>query len=105
MDHNPYIQVSYAGERLGRLIVKFLPAALAGNGRALLPDLFDKNALGKESCVIEETIMRLVKMAHVALPVSAAYKGPTKNDKKALAAAVFALASGIAPPFHIAYIV
>eukprot|EP00965_Chrysotila_dentata_P259704 6213644-Pleurochrysis_carterae.AAC.9 len=31
--------------RLGRLIIKFLPAALAGEGRALLRNLFDKNAL------------------------------------------------------------
>eukprot|EP00965_Chrysotila_dentata_P035958 1196687-Pleurochrysis_carterae.AAC.2 len=31
-DHNPYIQVPCAGERLGRLIIKFLPAALAGEG-------------------------------------------------------------------------
>eukprot|EP00965_Chrysotila_dentata_P056251 1865836-Pleurochrysis_carterae.AAC.1 len=37
-DHNPYILVPYAGERLGRLIIKFLPAALAGEGRALLRD-------------------------------------------------------------------
>eukprot|EP00965_Chrysotila_dentata_P129735 4288772-Pleurochrysis_carterae.AAC.1 len=86
MDHNPYIQVPYAGERLGRLIIKFLPAALAGEGRALLQDLFDINALGKEGCVIEEAV-RLVKMAHVAVPVSAAYKGQTKKDKKAIAAA------------------
>eukprot|EP00965_Chrysotila_dentata_P219636 6191252-Pleurochrysis_carterae.AAC.2 len=35
-DHNPYVQVHYSGERLGRLIIKFLPAALAGEGRALL---------------------------------------------------------------------
>eukprot|EP00965_Chrysotila_dentata_P097670 3229289-Pleurochrysis_carterae.AAC.1 len=74
-DYNPYISVPYARERLGRLIIKFLPAALTGEGRALLRDLFDKNALGKESCVIDET-MRLVKIAHVAVPVSAAYKGP-----------------------------
>eukprot|EP00965_Chrysotila_dentata_P160513 5299751-Pleurochrysis_carterae.AAC.1 len=59
-DYNPYISVPHARERLGRLIIKFLPAALAGEGRALLRDLFDKNALGKESCVIDEA-MRLVK--------------------------------------------
>eukprot|EP00965_Chrysotila_dentata_P114459 3783124-Pleurochrysis_carterae.AAC.1 len=35
-DHNPYIQVPYMGERVGRLIIKFLPTALAGEGRALL---------------------------------------------------------------------
>eukprot|EP00965_Chrysotila_dentata_P235470 6200775-Pleurochrysis_carterae.AAC.1 len=86
-DHNPYIQVHYAGERLGRRIIKlFLPAALAGEVRALLRDLFDKNALGKKGCVIEEA-MRLVEMAHVAVPVSAAYKGQTKKGKKAIAAA------------------
>eukprot|EP00965_Chrysotila_dentata_P181983 6009044-Pleurochrysis_carterae.AAC.1 len=85
-DYNPYIQVPYASERLGRFIIKFLPAALAGEGRALLRDLFDKNALGKEGCVIEEA-MRLVKMAHVTVPVSAAYKGQTKKDKKVIAAA------------------
>eukprot|EP00965_Chrysotila_dentata_P103683 3422367-Pleurochrysis_carterae.AAC.1 len=28
-DHNPYIQVPYAGERLSRFIIKFLPTALA----------------------------------------------------------------------------
>eukprot|EP00965_Chrysotila_dentata_P047089 1562880-Pleurochrysis_carterae.AAC.1 len=60
-DHNRYISVPSAGERLGRLIIKFLPAALAGEGRVLLRDPFDKNALGKESCVIEET-MRLDKI-------------------------------------------
>eukprot|EP00965_Chrysotila_dentata_P143759 4749872-Pleurochrysis_carterae.AAC.2 len=27
-DYNPYITVPYAGERLGRLVIKFLPAAL-----------------------------------------------------------------------------
>eukprot|EP00965_Chrysotila_dentata_P176482 5827242-Pleurochrysis_carterae.AAC.1 len=57
-DYDPYISVPYAGERLDRLTIKFLPAALAGEGRALLRDLFDKNALGKESCVIDEA-MRL----------------------------------------------
>eukprot|EP00965_Chrysotila_dentata_P115687 3823257-Pleurochrysis_carterae.AAC.1 len=87
-DHNPYISVPYAGERLERLIIKFLPEALAGKGRTLLRDLFDKNALGKERCVIDEA-MRLVKMAHVAVPVSAAYKGPSKKEKKAIAAAAF----------------
>eukprot|EP00965_Chrysotila_dentata_P054508 1808926-Pleurochrysis_carterae.AAC.1 len=66
-DHNPYILVPYAGEKLGRLIIKFLPAALPGEGRALLRDLFDKNALSKGSCVIDEA-MRLVKMAHIAVP-------------------------------------
>eukprot|EP00965_Chrysotila_dentata_P238692 6202662-Pleurochrysis_carterae.AAC.3 len=81
----PYVQVPYTGKRLGRLIIKFLPAALAGEGCAPLRDLFDKNALGKESCVIQET-MRLVKIAHVAVPVSEAYKGPSKKDKEAIAA-------------------
>eukprot|EP00965_Chrysotila_dentata_P082520 2724211-Pleurochrysis_carterae.AAC.1 len=66
-------QVPYAGERLGRLFINFLPAALAGEGRALLRNLFDKNALGNESCVIE-VVMTLVQMAHVAVPVLAAYK-------------------------------
>eukprot|EP00965_Chrysotila_dentata_P133348 4408925-Pleurochrysis_carterae.AAC.1 len=41
-DHNPYIQVPYMSERLGRLIIKFLRAALAGEGRALLRELTDK---------------------------------------------------------------
>eukprot|EP00965_Chrysotila_dentata_P094784 3134670-Pleurochrysis_carterae.AAC.1 len=41
---------------------------------------------GKEGCVIEEA-MRLVKMAHVEVPVSAAYKGQTTKDNKAIAAA------------------
>eukprot|EP00965_Chrysotila_dentata_P154110 5093217-Pleurochrysis_carterae.AAC.1 len=57
-DHNYCIQVPYVGERLGRLIIKFLPNALAGEGRALLRKLIDKKVLGKESRVIEET-MRL----------------------------------------------
>eukprot|EP00965_Chrysotila_dentata_P134643 4453907-Pleurochrysis_carterae.AAC.1 len=57
-DHNPYIQVPYVGERLGRLVIKILPNALAGEGRALLRELIDKKVLGKESRVIEET-MRL----------------------------------------------
>eukprot|EP00965_Chrysotila_dentata_P122104 4037021-Pleurochrysis_carterae.AAC.1 len=93
-DHNPYISVPYAGERLGRLTIKLLlPAALAGEGRALLRDMFDKNALGKESCVIDET-MRFVKMAHVAVPVSAAYTGPSKKKKKAIAAAAFSRKGG-----------
>eukprot|EP00965_Chrysotila_dentata_P128000 4232540-Pleurochrysis_carterae.AAC.1 len=35
-DHNPYLQMPYVGERLWRLIIKFLPAALPGEGRALL---------------------------------------------------------------------
>eukprot|EP00965_Chrysotila_dentata_P168581 5567361-Pleurochrysis_carterae.AAC.1 len=95
-DHNLYIQVPYAGERLGRLIIKFLPAALAGEGRALLRDVFDKNALGKESCVMEEA-MRLVKMAHVAVPVSAAYKGQGKKDTKTIAAATTGRKGGGAP--------
>eukprot|EP00965_Chrysotila_dentata_P262682 6214640-Pleurochrysis_carterae.AAC.2 len=85
-DHNPYIQMPYAGERLGRLIIKFLPAALAGEGRALLCELIDKKLLGKESRVIEETV-RLVKMAHVVVPVSAATKDLNKKDKRAVAAA------------------
>eukprot|EP00965_Chrysotila_dentata_P155324 5131475-Pleurochrysis_carterae.AAC.1 len=69
-----------------RLIIKFLPTALAGEGRALLRELIDKNQLGKESKVIEETV-RLVKMAHTAVPVSAAVKGRHKKDKRAIAAA------------------
>eukprot|EP00965_Chrysotila_dentata_P110077 3637363-Pleurochrysis_carterae.AAC.1 len=66
--------------------MKFLPAALAGEGHALLRDLFDKKALGKESCVIDEA-MRLMKMALIAIPLLAAYKGPAKKDKKAIVAA------------------
>eukprot|EP00965_Chrysotila_dentata_P134594 4451972-Pleurochrysis_carterae.AAC.1 len=46
----------YAGERLGRLIIKFLPAALAGEGLALLRELIDKKILGNESKVIEATV-------------------------------------------------
>eukprot|EP00965_Chrysotila_dentata_P143798 4751343-Pleurochrysis_carterae.AAC.1 len=57
-DHNPYVQVTYVGERLGRLIINFLPTGLAGEGRALLRELIDKKQLGKESRVIEDT-MRL----------------------------------------------
>eukprot|EP00965_Chrysotila_dentata_P135633 4484203-Pleurochrysis_carterae.AAC.1 len=48
-DHNPYVQVPYVGERLGRLIIKFLSTAVAGEGRALLRELEDKKQLGKES--------------------------------------------------------
>eukprot|EP00965_Chrysotila_dentata_P089026 2939077-Pleurochrysis_carterae.AAC.1 len=48
-DNNPYIQVLYVGERLGRLVIKSLPAALAGDGRALLRELIDKKLIGKES--------------------------------------------------------
>eukprot|EP00965_Chrysotila_dentata_P125388 4145605-Pleurochrysis_carterae.AAC.1 len=33
-------------------------------------------------------------MAHVAVPVSAAYKGPSKRDKKAIAAAAFGCKGG-----------
>eukprot|EP00965_Chrysotila_dentata_P047792 1585354-Pleurochrysis_carterae.AAC.1 len=72
----------YVGERLGRLIIKFLPAALAGEGRALLRELVDKKVLGNENKVIEETV-RLVKMAHTSVPVSAAAKGMNKKDKRA----------------------
>eukprot|EP00965_Chrysotila_dentata_P182600 6029380-Pleurochrysis_carterae.AAC.1 len=45
----------YVGKRLGRLIIKFLQAALAGEGRALLRELIDKTILGNENKVIEET--------------------------------------------------
>eukprot|EP00965_Chrysotila_dentata_P130289 4308194-Pleurochrysis_carterae.AAC.1 len=38
-DHNSYISVPYTGEKLGRLIIKFLPEALAG-----------ENALYCETC-------------------------------------------------------
>eukprot|EP00965_Chrysotila_dentata_P012994 429083-Pleurochrysis_carterae.AAC.1 len=72
-DHNPYIQMPYVSERLGRLIVKFLAAALAGEGRALLRELIDKRTLDSEGTVIEDTA-RLVKMAHVPVPVLAAFK-------------------------------
>eukprot|EP00965_Chrysotila_dentata_P019319 643001-Pleurochrysis_carterae.AAC.1 len=48
-DHNPYIQMPYVGERLKRLIIKFLPAALAGEGWALLRELIDKKLLGNEN--------------------------------------------------------
>eukprot|EP00965_Chrysotila_dentata_P041813 1387052-Pleurochrysis_carterae.AAC.1 len=54
-DHNTYIQMPYVGERLGRLIIKFSPTALAGEGRALLCELIDKKVLGNENKVIEET--------------------------------------------------
>eukprot|EP00965_Chrysotila_dentata_P008891 289581-Pleurochrysis_carterae.AAC.1 len=66
----------YVGERLGRLIIKFLPASLAGEGRALLRELIDKKISGNESKVIEEPV-RLAKMAHSSVPVSAATKGQT----------------------------
>eukprot|EP00965_Chrysotila_dentata_P118218 3907346-Pleurochrysis_carterae.AAC.1 len=46
----------------------------------------DKNTLGDESRVIEATV-RLVKMAHIAIPVSAATKIFNKKDKSAVAAA------------------
>eukprot|EP00965_Chrysotila_dentata_P200906 6180251-Pleurochrysis_carterae.AAC.1 len=85
LDHNPYIQMPYVGERLGR-IIKFLPAALAGEARVLLRELIDKKVLGKESRVIEET-MRLVMMAHTPVPVSAVIK-KTKRAS-AVAAAAF----------------
>eukprot|EP00965_Chrysotila_dentata_P222838 6193213-Pleurochrysis_carterae.AAC.1 len=68
-------------ERLGRLIIRFLPAVLAGEGRALLRELVDKKVLGNESRVIEET-MRLVKMAHTPFPVSAVNKHQGKKGKR-----------------------
>eukprot|EP00965_Chrysotila_dentata_P236768 6201521-Pleurochrysis_carterae.AAC.5 len=82
----------YVGERLGRLIVKFLPTALAGKGRVLLRELIDKVQLGNESTVAEKTVrlyvcMRLVEMAHSAISVSAAAKDVNKNDKRAVVAA------------------
>eukprot|EP00965_Chrysotila_dentata_P091846 3032209-Pleurochrysis_carterae.AAC.1 len=86
-DHNPYIQVPYMGERIGRLIIKFLPPALAGEGRALLRELTDKKVLGNEGRVLIEDTMRLVKLAHRPVPVSAAHKGFNKKGKKAVAAA------------------
>eukprot|EP00965_Chrysotila_dentata_P113081 3736288-Pleurochrysis_carterae.AAC.1 len=81
-DHNPYIQVPYMGERLGRLIIKFLPAALAGEGRALLRELIEKKVLDKESRFIKE-IKRLVKLAHTPAPVSAVNKHQGKKGKRA----------------------
>eukprot|EP00965_Chrysotila_dentata_P034085 1135214-Pleurochrysis_carterae.AAC.3 len=88
-DHNPYIQVPYASEKLSCLIIKFLPTALAGEGRSLLREIIDKKLLANESRVIEKTV-RHVKMAHVVVPVSAAYKGQNKKDEKAVAAAAMA---------------
>eukprot|EP00965_Chrysotila_dentata_P110752 3659379-Pleurochrysis_carterae.AAC.5 len=52
-DHNLYIQVPYVGERLWRLIIKFLLAALAGKGKALLRELIDNKQVGNESRVME----------------------------------------------------
>eukprot|EP00965_Chrysotila_dentata_P107461 3550468-Pleurochrysis_carterae.AAC.1 len=75
-----------AGKRLGRLIVKIPPAALAGEGRTLLRNLIDKRTLGIEGTVIKG-IVRLVKMAHVAVPFSATFKGSTTNDRRAVEAA------------------
>eukprot|EP00965_Chrysotila_dentata_P186419 6155743-Pleurochrysis_carterae.AAC.1 len=88
-DHNSYIQAPYFGERLGRLIIKFFPAALAGEGRALLRELIGQKSPSNESRVIEETV-RLGKMAHIPVPVSAATKGLGKNEKRAVAASAFA---------------
>eukprot|EP00965_Chrysotila_dentata_P182191 6016357-Pleurochrysis_carterae.AAC.1 len=85
-DHNPYIQMPCVGARLGRLIIKFLPDALASEGRALLRELIDTKVLGNENKVIEETV-RLVEMAHSSVLVSAAAKGMGKKDKRAIAAA------------------
>eukprot|EP00965_Chrysotila_dentata_P012601 415822-Pleurochrysis_carterae.AAC.1 len=85
-EHERQKEVPYVGKRLGRLIVKFLPTALAGEGRTLLLELIDKKQLGSESKVIEETV-RLVQMAHTAFPVSTAAKGLNKKDKRAVAAA------------------
>eukprot|EP00965_Chrysotila_dentata_P003890 126952-Pleurochrysis_carterae.AAC.1 len=87
-DHNFYIKVPYIGERLGRLIIKFLPAALAGEGRALLRELIETKAMGKESRVIEE-IMRLVQVALTPVPVSTVNKHQGKKGKRAVAAAAF----------------
>eukprot|EP00965_Chrysotila_dentata_P057136 1895754-Pleurochrysis_carterae.AAC.1 len=56
-------KVPFMAERLGRLVIKFLPTPLAGEGRALLRELMDKKQLGNASQIIEDT-MRLVKMAH-----------------------------------------
>eukprot|EP00965_Chrysotila_dentata_P255790 6212341-Pleurochrysis_carterae.AAC.2 len=92
-DHNPYIQLPYTGERFGRLIVKSLPAAPAGEGSAFLRELIDKKTLGNESKVIEETV-RVVKMAHSSVPVSVATKGLNKKDKRAIAAAAPTLYKG-----------
>eukprot|EP00965_Chrysotila_dentata_P124453 4113382-Pleurochrysis_carterae.AAC.1 len=50
---------------------QIMPNALAGEGRALLRELIDEKVLGNKSRVIEET-MRVVKMAHTPVPVSAA---------------------------------
>eukprot|EP00965_Chrysotila_dentata_P014784 489423-Pleurochrysis_carterae.AAC.2 len=43
-DHNPYIQMPYVGERFGWLIIKSFPAALAGEGRALLRELMSRRS-------------------------------------------------------------
>eukprot|EP00965_Chrysotila_dentata_P148916 4917669-Pleurochrysis_carterae.AAC.1 len=57
-DHNPYLEKPYDGERLGRLIIKFLPIALAAEGRALQRELSDKNTL-KDETVVFETCLRV----------------------------------------------
>eukprot|EP00965_Chrysotila_dentata_P037014 1231786-Pleurochrysis_carterae.AAC.3 len=86
-DHNPlYLGAVHGRDRLGRLIIKLLPTALASEGRALLSELIDKKLPGIESRVIEDT-MRLVKMAHRLVPVSVAHKSFDKKGKKAVAAA------------------
>eukprot|EP00965_Chrysotila_dentata_P231590 6198452-Pleurochrysis_carterae.AAC.1 len=75
----------YVGEQLGRLIIKFLPAVLAGEGRALLRELIDKKILGNENKVIEETV-RLVKMAHSSVPVwgvNAVHEGDIPKEQTA----------------------
>eukprot|EP00965_Chrysotila_dentata_P185516 6124622-Pleurochrysis_carterae.AAC.1 len=76
------------GERLGRFIIKFLPAVLAGAGRALLRELKDKKVSGNKSRVIEKT-MRLVKMAHTPVSVSAVNTHQGKEGKRAVVAAAF----------------
>eukprot|EP00965_Chrysotila_dentata_P115122 3806160-Pleurochrysis_carterae.AAC.1 len=79
------------GERLGRLIIKFLPTALAGEGRALLRELIDKKLLGNEGRVIEVVdtmrLLTVLMMVHCLVPVSAAHKSCNKKGKKAIAAA------------------
>eukprot|EP00965_Chrysotila_dentata_P129754 4289280-Pleurochrysis_carterae.AAC.1 len=43
--------------------------------------MIDKKLLANESRVIEETV-RLVKMAHATVPVSAAYKGTRRPSQR-----------------------
>ena len=59
---NPYLEVPYAGARLGRFIVKTLPDELASDGRTLLRELEKSGEIADEQIVIS-SVQKLIEQA------------------------------------------